>query len=98
MTEELGRGAIKEYEGQDEVEEENFSEILDQWFYLVEQAPICQGKLRGEFGYQAIMEVAKEILEETYAHSQDVDAPTKNAGVDVDVWSPAGSQLDCPLF
>ena len=44
---------IVEYEGQKTVEEVIWSKIQDERLYVAEHAPICQDRLRGEFGYQA---------------------------------------------
>ena len=46
-------------------------------FYLSEQAAICKGKLRGEFGYQADTEAGRQVLGGNYAYDEDFDEPTK---------------------
>jgi hypothetical protein len=42
-------GGVTEFTMQEEVEGVIWSEIHGKRFYLAEQAPICQGGLRGEF-------------------------------------------------
>ena len=66
VTEELGRGAIREHHDQTQVEEAIFSNIQDQRFYAAEYAPICRGRLRGEFGYLANIVAGDKVLEGTY--------------------------------
>ena len=46
-------GGINEYDTQDEVESAIWDVIHGKRFYLAERAPICEGRLRGEFGYLA---------------------------------------------
>jgi hypothetical protein len=56
-------GAIREATTQHKVEDAIWNEIhAGKRFYLAEQAPICQGKLRGDFGYMANNEAAREVL------------------------------------
>jgi hypothetical protein len=59
-------GAICEAITQREVEDAIWNEIHGKRFYLAEQAPIYQGKLRGDFGYMANTEEAREVLPGTY--------------------------------
>lgn len=46
-------GTTYEATGQKEVEDTIWYEIHGKRFYIAEQAPICQGRLRGDFGYMA---------------------------------------------
>jgi hypothetical protein len=46
-------GTVLEATTQREVEQAIWNEIHGKRFYLAEQAPICRGRLRGEFGYMA---------------------------------------------
>ena len=54
-----------------------WNEIHRKRFYLAEQAPICKGELRGEFGYLAISKTAKDILAGEYDFPDDFDQPTR---------------------
>eukprot|EP00956_Cyclotella_meneghiniana_P025380 scaffold52785_cov48-Cyclotella_meneghiniana.AAC.9 len=49
-------------------------------FYLdlAEQAPICKGRLRGDFGYMANTSAAKEVLADTYDYQLDGHQGTKD--------------------
>jgi stalled ribosome alternative rescue factor ArfA len=69
-------GQITEYTTQGEVEEAIWSEIHGKRFYLAEQAPICQGHLRGEFGYMANTEAAEEVLQGSYQRTEDTHQGT----------------------
>ena len=51
VSEETEGRNIREHEGKENVEEAIWSNIHDERFYLAEEAPICNGKLKGEFGY-----------------------------------------------
>ena len=54
-----------------------WSSIHDKQFYLPEQSPICKGKLRGEFGYQANTKAGSHVLNGSYAYNEDFDESTK---------------------
>lgn len=53
-----------------------WSEIHGKRFYLAEQAPICQGHLRGEFGYMANTKAAEEVLAGSYQPAEDMHQGT----------------------
>ena len=53
------------------------SKIHDERFYVAEQAPMCQDRLRGEFWYQADTPAARQLLDGTYNYTEDFDPPTK---------------------
>ena len=42
-----------------------FAEVHKKRFHLAEEAPICQGQLRGDFGYLANTPAAEQVLEGT---------------------------------
>ena len=44
-------GIVIDFEGQNKVEKEIWDWIHNKRFYLAEQVSICQGQLRGEFGF-----------------------------------------------
>jgi hypothetical protein len=64
-------GGVTEFTAQKEVEGAIWSEIHGKRFYLAEQAPICQGGLRGEFGYMANIVAAQEVLDGVYMPEKD---------------------------
>ena len=49
----LDDGGVIEYDTQRSVENGIWDGIHGKRFYLAKQAPICQARLRGEFGYNA---------------------------------------------
>ena len=55
-------GAVREYEGQEGVEEAVWSTIHDHRFHTAEHAEVCKGELREGFGYQAVTEAAEKVL------------------------------------
>jgi hypothetical protein len=70
-------GQVTEITDQQEVEQEIWRQIHGKRFYLAEQAPICQGRLRGEFGYLANTRAAEEVLAGTYEAEEEVDVGTQ---------------------
>ena len=64
-------------ETQESVEQAIWNEILLKRFYLVEEAPICQRNLQGEFGYMAVSPTAKAVLNGIYDYSEKIDEPTR---------------------
>jgi hypothetical protein len=63
---EASDGGIEEARTQEEVEHMIWEEIHGKRFYLAEQAPICQGRLRGDFGYMANTKAAQDVLDGRY--------------------------------
>ena len=77
VTEELGAGAIREHDGQSQVEEAIFSNIQDKRFYTAEHAPFCIGRLRREFGYLANTVAGDEVLDGSYVYSEGFHPATR---------------------
>ena len=73
---ETNTGEIVEYTGQEEVQEAIFTEVHKKRFFLAEQAPICNGWMRGEFGYLAHSPATEAILNDTYIYPPDFDEAT----------------------
>ena len=71
------RGAIYEATTQQTVHKTIWDEIHRKRFYLAEQAPICQGSLRGDFGYTACSPTAKKVLEGRYEYPEGFDSATR---------------------
>lgn len=69
-------GGIVEHATQEAVENAIWSEIHGKRFYLAEQAPVCQGRLRGQFGYMADTAAAEEVLAGVYEPEEDVHTGT----------------------
>ena len=70
-------GGVMEFEGQRDVETAIWSEVHKKRFHLAEEAPICQGRLRGEFGYNAVTPSAAAVLAGTYVFPPDFHQATK---------------------
>ena len=70
-------GTITDLEGKDVIEKAILSRIHDTRFYLAEQAPICQGTMRGKFGYLAINDASKRFLSGTYHYPAEFDQATR---------------------
>lgn len=70
-------GAIVESSTQQLVEHTIWEEIHGKRFHIAEQAPICSGRLRGEFGYMARSPSAQAVLDGGYDYPQDMHQGTK---------------------
>ena len=70
-------GSIWESATKREVESTLFGEIHGKRFYLAENAPICKGRLRGEFGYMANTPAGRAVLSGHYQFSGDYDTGTR---------------------
>ena len=70
-------GTVQEHNGQDELNEAIWDNIHRKRFHLAESVPLCNGALRGTFGYNAICHISHMILEGTYDYPPDFDEPTK---------------------
>jgi hypothetical protein len=75
-------GEVTEYDTQDSVENAIWSEIHGERFYLAEQTPICQGVLRGKFGYMAQTQAARQVLAGSYRYEGFTGGMRKNSGSD----------------
>ncbi len=69
--------SVEEHVTQPSIQEAIWSNIHYKRFYLAEEAPICKGKLRGEFGYNANSPTAQAILDGTYEYPNNFDKATK---------------------
>eukprot|EP00956_Cyclotella_meneghiniana_P022017 scaffold40896_cov41-Cyclotella_meneghiniana.AAC.6 len=75
---ETSDGGLEEARTQEEVEHMVWEEIHGKRFYLAEQAPICKGRLRGDFGYMANTNAAKAVLASEYEFPLDGHQGTKD--------------------
>ena len=57
---------LVEFATQEEVHEAIWSNIHQKWFYLAEEAPICNGPLQEVFGYNADTIAGEEVLDRLY--------------------------------
>jgi hypothetical protein len=62
---------------QESVQQGIFDNIHRKQFFLVEAAPICTGRLRGQFGYYAVTRTAKAILKGLYVYPEDFNQARK---------------------
>jgi hypothetical protein len=70
---------VVDFDTKDTVQEAIFNEVHRKRYNLAEEAPICQGVLRGQFGYTATSSTAQSVLDGTYKFLPlpDMDAATK---------------------
>lgn len=70
-------GDTTEYRTQKAVQDLIWKEVYQKRYHMAEGVPICQGKLRGEFGYSVISIAAKQVLAGTYEFDEDFHQGTK---------------------
>jgi hypothetical protein len=66
-----------ELKTQDEVQNAIWKEVHQDRYHLAEEAPICQGKLRGEFGYSPESIAARQVLNGSYEFEDNFHEATK---------------------
>lgn len=71
-------GSIQEATTERSVQEVIWDNIHGKRFHLVEQAPICKGKLRGDSGYMANTPAAQAVLQGSYVCPEETDEGTRN--------------------
>ena len=70
-------GGVTELTSQQEVQDAIWREVHQTRYHMAEEAPICQGKLRGEFGYNADTLAARQVLSGQYEFGEDFHEGTK---------------------
>jgi len=68
-----GAGGVLDFN----TEEAICNEVHRKQYNLAEEAPICQGALRDQFGYTATSPTAQFVLDGTYKFPPDMDAATR---------------------
>ena len=59
------------------VQEAIFNNIYRRRIFLAKSAPICQGRLCGWSGYNAVSSTAPAVLDGTFVYAEDFDKATK---------------------
>ena len=77
MQVEDGFGGVLDFDTEETVQEAIFNKVHRKQYNLAEDAPICQGVLREQFGYTATSPTAQSVLEGTYKFPPDMDSATK---------------------
>jgi hypothetical protein len=72
-----GAGGVIDYDTEETVQQAIFNEVHCKWYNLAEEAPICQGGLRGQFGYTSTLPTLKTVLDGTYDFPPDMDEATR---------------------
>jgi hypothetical protein len=67
----------QEYTTQDKIHDAIWNNIHLTRFYLAEAALICEGRLRGTFGYNPVCPTASAILDGTFVYPPWFDEPTR---------------------
>ena len=70
-------GSITEYSSQSDVQNIIWEKIHRERYHMAEEAPICQGRLRGAFGYNAATPSGEAVLEGSYSLLPDEHTGTK---------------------
>ena len=69
--------SVTEHVTQASVHDAIWTEIHYKRFHLAEEAPVCQGQLRQDLGYNAVSETARAILDGSYIYPESFDQATK---------------------
>ncbi len=72
-----GAGGVINHDTEETVHQAIFNEVHCKQYNLAEEAPICQGRLRGEFGYISTLPTAQTVLDGTYDFPPDMDEATR---------------------
>jgi len=72
-----GAGGVLDFDTEEAVQEAIFNKVHRKRHNLAEEAPICQGALRGQFGYTATSSTARSVLDGTYKFPPEMDAATR---------------------
>ncbi len=78
-----GQGGIQERNSREEVQEAICNEVHLKHYNVAEEAPICKGALRGEFGYTAMSPTAQAVLDGTYSFPPNMDEATKDLFLEI---------------
>jgi hypothetical protein len=70
-------GTIDEFTDKNDLHQAIWDNIHRKRFILAEDAPLCSGPLRGQFGYNAVSLTARSILNGTYSYPPDFHEATK---------------------
>ncbi len=70
-------GGVIDYDTEETVQQAIFNKVHRKRYNLVEKAPICQGGLRGQFGYTSTLPTVKTVLIGTYDFPPDMDEATR---------------------
>jgi hypothetical protein len=68
---------VLDFDTKEAVQEAIFNKVHRKQYNLAEEAPICQGAFRGQFGYTATSPAARSVLDGTYNFPPDIDAATR---------------------
>ncbi len=66
-----------EFATQEGVQNAIFNEVHQKWYNLAEEALICKGSLRRQFGYMSTLPTAWSVLDGSYDFLPDIDKATK---------------------
>jgi hypothetical protein len=72
-----GAGVVIDYDTEETIHQAIFNKVHCKRYNLAEEAPICQGRLRGEFGYISTLPTAQTVLDGTYDFPPDMDEATR---------------------
>jgi len=76
-------GGVINNETKESVQDAIFNEVHWKRYNLAEEAPICQGVLRGQFGYISASPMAQTVLYGTYDFPPDMDKATKELFIEI---------------
>ncbi len=72
-----GAGGVIDYDTEETVQQAIFNKVHRKQYNLAEEAPICHGRLRGQFGYTSTLPTMKTVLDGTYNFPPDMYEATR---------------------
>ena len=72
-----GEGGVIEYSTQTDIQNALWQEVHQSHYHMAEEAPICQGNLRGLFGYNADTVAARAVLDRKFEFSEEFHKATR---------------------
>jgi hypothetical protein len=78
-----GAGGVIDYKTKESVQEAIFNEVHWKRYNLAKEVLICQGAVRGQFGYISTSSTAQTVLDVTYNFPPHMDKTTKELFVEI---------------
>ncbi len=72
-----------EHTTQETVERTIFSKVHEKWYTLAGEAPICNGELFQDLGYQANTKASRVVLDGTYEAPTTLDRATRDLSAEI---------------
>ena len=94
-----GAAGVLDFDTEEAVQEAIFNKVHRKQYNLAEESPICQGALRGQFGYTTTSPTARSVLDGTHKFPLHMDAATRELFEEIaHIWGMVPSDSDNGLI